>query len=246
VIRTRLDAEERRKAIVETALPLFARKGFAGTTTKEIARAAGVSEALVFQHFPSKAALYEAIVQGGCEGEPELEWLGSLPPSTAALVRMVEFMLEHFVLGAECEDTDHRLALHSLLGDGQYLSLVHGWVTERVYPVFAACMTAAEQAGDLGPHGRRSSVNDFWFAEHVASCIAYARLPGRSAVPYAGELRTVIDDAARFILRGLGLTDEAIARHHALRGRQSDAGRDPKLMPDATNGQIAHGHHRRL
>jgi len=61
--RTRLDFEGRRKAIVGAAMPLFARHGFAGTTTKEIAKAAGVSEALVFQHFPSKAALYQEILQ---------------------------------------------------------------------------------------------------------------------------------------------------------------------------------------
>ena len=81
--RTRLDFEERRKAIVEAAKPLFARHGFAGTTTKEIAQAAGVSEALVFQHFPSKAALYREILQQGCEGDPGLERLGELEPSTA-------------------------------------------------------------------------------------------------------------------------------------------------------------------
>jgi AcrR family transcriptional regulator len=40
---TRLDGDERRKAIVTAAVPLFARKGFAGTTTKELADAAGIS-----------------------------------------------------------------------------------------------------------------------------------------------------------------------------------------------------------
>jgi len=41
---------------------LFAKKGFNGTTTKEIAQAAGISEALVFKHFPTKRALYAAIL----------------------------------------------------------------------------------------------------------------------------------------------------------------------------------------
>ena len=45
--RLRLDSEARRRRIVDAALPLFARKGFAGTTTKEIAEAAEVSEALL-------------------------------------------------------------------------------------------------------------------------------------------------------------------------------------------------------
>lgn len=58
---TRLDSDERRKMIVAAALPLFARKGFAGTTTKELAEAAGISEALLFRHFPSKKQLYGEI-----------------------------------------------------------------------------------------------------------------------------------------------------------------------------------------
>ncbi|MCE9584993.1 MAG: TetR/AcrR family transcriptional regulator; helix-turn-helix transcriptional regulator [Planctomycetes bacterium] len=41
----------------------FARRGFAGTTTRMLARAAGVSEALVFRHFPDKRSLYDEIVE---------------------------------------------------------------------------------------------------------------------------------------------------------------------------------------
>src|SRR5262244_2632649 len=78
----RLDGDERRKAIVLAAVPLFARKGFAGTTTKELAEAAGISEALLFRHFPSKKHLYGEILRLGCEGDPALERLAALPGST--------------------------------------------------------------------------------------------------------------------------------------------------------------------
>jgi TetR/AcrR family transcriptional regulator len=44
-------------------MDLFSRKGFAGTTTKEIARAAGVSEAIIFRHFATKRDLYTAIIE---------------------------------------------------------------------------------------------------------------------------------------------------------------------------------------
>jgi len=59
----RLAAEERSRAILEATLDLFARAGHAGTTTRAIARAAGVSEALVFKHFPTKDDLYRAILE---------------------------------------------------------------------------------------------------------------------------------------------------------------------------------------
>jgi len=58
----RLSAEDRRRQIVQAAIALFARKGFEGTTTREIAQAAGVSEALIFRHFPTKQDLYSAII----------------------------------------------------------------------------------------------------------------------------------------------------------------------------------------
>jgi TetR/AcrR family transcriptional regulator len=58
----RLSAEDRRKQLLETALDFFSRKGFGGTTTKEIAAAAGVTEAIIFRHFPTKQALYSAVL----------------------------------------------------------------------------------------------------------------------------------------------------------------------------------------
>ena len=56
----RLTAPDRRRQLIEAAMDLFSRKGFAGTTTKEIALAAGVSEAIIFRHFATKRDLYTA------------------------------------------------------------------------------------------------------------------------------------------------------------------------------------------
>src|SRR5260370_29745465 len=58
----RLPASDRRRQLVETALDFFSRKGFGGTTTKEIAAAAGVTEAIIFRHFPTKQDLYNAVL----------------------------------------------------------------------------------------------------------------------------------------------------------------------------------------
>src|SRR5215510_10993395 len=54
--------EERRSQILAVAVSLFSNRGFRGTTTKEIAQAAGVSEAMVFRHFATKEELYAAII----------------------------------------------------------------------------------------------------------------------------------------------------------------------------------------
>ena len=54
--------DERRQQILHVAMRLFSEKGFSGTTTKEIAQRAGVSEAMVFRHFANKDELYSAIL----------------------------------------------------------------------------------------------------------------------------------------------------------------------------------------
>jgi AcrR family transcriptional regulator len=62
MVRSRLPVRERREQIVAAAMKCFADRGFAGTTTRGLARAAGVSEGLIFRHFPTKRSLYKAII----------------------------------------------------------------------------------------------------------------------------------------------------------------------------------------
>jgi AcrR family transcriptional regulator len=59
----KLPAQERKAAIVEAAIHLFAEKGFRGATTRELASAAGVSEPVLYQHFATKSELYAAIIE---------------------------------------------------------------------------------------------------------------------------------------------------------------------------------------
>lgn len=58
----RISGEERRRQLIRVAISLFSKKGFRGTTTKEIALAAGISEAMIFRHFANKEDLYAAII----------------------------------------------------------------------------------------------------------------------------------------------------------------------------------------
>src|SRR5271169_3742661 len=59
---SRLTAEERREAIIRTAIELFSVDGFRGTTTRELAAACSVSEPTIYQHFATKRDLYTAII----------------------------------------------------------------------------------------------------------------------------------------------------------------------------------------
>jgi len=71
----RMSAAERQHQLLEVAMGAFSRRGFKGTTTKEIATAAGVAEAIIFQHFPSKEALYSAVLELHLETVDEQKWI---------------------------------------------------------------------------------------------------------------------------------------------------------------------------
>jgi TetR/AcrR family transcriptional regulator len=61
-LKKRLKAEERRSQLLSIAKRLFSEGGFENTTTKAIAAAAGVTEAIIFRHFASKEELYANIL----------------------------------------------------------------------------------------------------------------------------------------------------------------------------------------
>jgi len=69
---TRMAGGDRREQILRGAMELFAEKGFRGATTREIAKHLSISEALMFKYFPSKEALYGAIIQKRTDGSEEM------------------------------------------------------------------------------------------------------------------------------------------------------------------------------
>ena len=54
---------DRRQDILAAAMELFAKNGFRGTTTRDLAAQAGVNEAIIFRHFNNKEELYSAILE---------------------------------------------------------------------------------------------------------------------------------------------------------------------------------------
>ena len=61
--RRRLSAPERRRRILAAAQEVFAQRGYHGSSLDEIARASGTSKALIYEHFESKRALHDALLE---------------------------------------------------------------------------------------------------------------------------------------------------------------------------------------
>lgn len=60
--RKRLTAEARKAAILDAALEVFAERGYAASSIDHIASTAGISKALIYEHFPSKRELHAALL----------------------------------------------------------------------------------------------------------------------------------------------------------------------------------------
>jgi AcrR family transcriptional regulator len=214
--RIRLSSRERRRAIVAAVQGSFAEKGFDGTTTRELAVAAGVSEALLYKHFPSKESLYAAMLEACADGPMVAEFTRALtlPPSTSTLVVLVHLLTSHFLLGEDLQKTTmHRLALRSLLEDADFVRLGAKQFGASWVRKVQACMKAAAKAGDLKATPARRDPRP-WFVHHLAFSLMLHLQPKVPAIDYGIPRSALVVQAVWFLLRGIGLEEAAIRRHY--------------------------------
>ena len=108
---SRMASDERRILVLEAATAVFGQRGYAGTTTDQVATAAGVSQPYVVRIFGTKEKLFLAVLQ-----------------------RALDMLLDAFrhALAEESDEpVEHRMGLAyvDLLSDrGLLLSLMHGFV----------------------------------------------------------------------------------------------------------------------
>lgn len=210
-MKPRLASAERRQSIIDAAIPLFARKGFTGTTTREIAEAAGVSEALVFKLFASKTALYDAIFESCGDVSPAFERIQQLVPSTSALIELVELVAGHFARLPEAGkqyEWNQRLFLRSLLEDGEFARVGFRTFEDALMPLFAECLETARRSGDL-VDGAPEAGPAFWFMAQTPLMLGALSLTETMRCMNGFSYREIVQG----ILRGIGLREDVIARH---------------------------------
>jgi TetR/AcrR family transcriptional regulator len=119
VVRKHVPQGQRREQILDAAAGLFSQRGFAGTTTRQIAAAVGTSETVLFRHFPSKESLYAAILEHRIPSAEVERWLEEL---RAIAERRDDDALFTAVVGAVLESyrtnpVYHRVTLFAALED---------------------------------------------------------------------------------------------------------------------------------
>jgi len=198
----KLSCEERRIAILRAVRRVFAEKGFDGTTTRELADAAGVSEALLFKHFPNKEALFSAMKLALNEQDlGRFERITGLEASVSTLVLMVHFIASKMIEGWTASEDEPaiqtRLMLRSLAQDGEFAKLLLRRITEEWTPKVADCIRAAIATGEA-VEGPVSPPLAAWFTHHVAMTVMIELLPANPAVDYGVSRRTLVEQVVWF------------------------------------------------
>lgn len=199
---------------MDAAKRCFARHGYAGTTTRSVAAAAGISEGLLFKHFPTKAALYAEVLADACETDPGLLELQALEPSTATLVVLIRVMVTEFMHASNSPDHEEvqrlKLVISSHLEGGEFARLLFEKIGRIIEPIFEASLARAIAAGDAEPSSTPAR-DLFWFTHQTLLMLALSRLPAMPTISYSddGGLQRQV---CEFVLRGIGVTNDAIAR----------------------------------
>jgi len=124
---TRMKAEDRREQVLAAALPVFARNGYEGTSTEDVAKAAGISQPYLFRLFNTKRDLFIALVRRGfarvgsafAESARGLEGEEALMAMAELYTGMLEdrdLLLLQLHAYAACDDVEVRAATRQAFG----------------------------------------------------------------------------------------------------------------------------------
>jgi AcrR family transcriptional regulator len=91
--------DEQRQLILEQAIALFVEQGYAGLGMRELAKALGMSKSALYHYFPSKEALFEAVVQAVVTAD--IAGFEEDAPQAAPLTDKITALLQHLALQEE-------------------------------------------------------------------------------------------------------------------------------------------------
>jgi len=172
--RIRLPASERRAAILAAAKGVFGRSGYHAATVRDVAAAAGVSEALLYQHFAGKRELFTELVRAAAED------LERRVLAARALARDDAAGVEAYFDFVEQESELYRVFFQALPEDPGFQQL-----RRELWRRFTGLLREATGVSEAGAHGLAGMLNElalWWLeetrltkAEMIARAARYAR-----------------------------------------------------------------------
>ncbi len=140
--RRRLSGLERREAILAAAMAVFAERGYHGASVDDVAQAAGISKALIYEHFPSKKDLHASLVE-----REVTELFARLAADAATGTRGAERMrggVDAFLGFVE----EHRTAWRMLFRDAADAEVAEVLESVEAQAVALIVALSADEAGD--------------------------------------------------------------------------------------------------
>lgn len=196
----RLDPQERRRAILDAALAVFAEKGFAGARMDDVAVRAGVAKGTLYLYFEDKKALFEGLVRdaadpilGALEGQ-----VAQFPGSTRDLLVLV---FGHIV--AEAVESPRRHLVKLMIGEGERFpelaDFYYREVVKRGLDLLRAINARALERGEI-----TSDAGLRYPQLLIAPVLVAATWEGLFARNAPLDARDMLMTHAEMVLRGLG------------------------------------------
>lgn len=145
-------AEHRPDELLDAALSLFVRKGYAHTSVAEIARAAGLSKGAVYLYFPSKQAILEALVERAVApvARRALDAAGLAEADMRATLRNV-FTIVATALGDPKVFAVPKLVIREAVVAPEIAEMYRRAVFDAIFPPVVKIMERAIAAGRMRP-----------------------------------------------------------------------------------------------
>ncbi len=197
----RLKADDRRRQLIEAAMDLFSRKGFAGTTTKEIALAAGVSEAIIFRHFATKRDLYTAIIEHNIHSADAQQVLAGID---ACMQRrddegLFRLIVQKIIEGHRKDARFEKLMLHASLEGHELASIYRREFGLPMLATLRAYLDRRQRSGALRHIDSRAMI------VAIAGMANYYALNAEHADPEGSNLKDdqVVEAFTRIMMDGI-------------------------------------------
>lgn len=147
-MQTRLTGTERKEQIIEVAAGLFAQTGFSSTRTRDIAKSAGINEAVIYQHFRSKEELYDAAINKFIAQIKEIMIASTSRPDTSLRELLTE-LANNAVSFTEENVSFTRMLFFSALQEHRFSDKFYESITTPVLKILSSKIEQGRSAGQF-------------------------------------------------------------------------------------------------